>query len=78
MTTTIVIFVSVLLAAIRISGHKGNVFKDLAHVWTGGLAGSWLTVHSNLTGWTFVALCVIEVACFLVFKSKDPEHVLDI
>lgn len=61
------------LAALRIQGEKSKSFQAVAHLWVGLLIGFWLAmvfdgtaaarVYAVAVPW--VALCIIEVACFL-------------
>lgn len=60
---------ALVLAGLRISGVKGQFFQAVAHVFTGGLAGAWLAGgHDPLFAWLFVGLCVVEVACAVIFR----------
>ena len=71
-------------AAARIGGVKNKSYQAFAHLFTGGLAGAWLVGRAPVDAVLFVALCVVEVACFLIGllhptpstdEGKEPLHV---
>lgn len=65
----IVVLISVALGFPRLLGHKGNIYKALAHVWVGGLGGAALAGGPAVCTWLFWALCILEVSCFLIFRT---------
>jgi hypothetical protein len=59
--------IAVVLATMRIMGHKSHSFQAAAHLFCG-----WLLAESFLQGgrfelWTVIVLSAIEVACFIWF-----------
>jgi hypothetical protein len=63
------VLIAVVLAALRIAGHKSIMFQGIAHVYVGGLFGVWLADRSRKGALALgVALTVVEVLCFLFDK----------
>lgn len=60
-----VIFISFVLAVLRIFGLKHEAFQAAAHLWVGGLCGGWLISRDRRTAELVVVLSVIEVLCFV-------------
>jgi hypothetical protein len=59
--------IAVVLAAMRIMGHKSHSFQAAAHLFCG-----WLLAESFLHGGQFellmvITLSIVEVACFIWF-----------
>ncbi len=69
--------VAVILAGIRIAGHKSQSFQAAAHLFVGGLLGAAISeLCRGGDGWKFgaanelavaIALSIVEVACFIWF-----------
>lgn len=62
----LIILATIALSLGRIFGLKDEAFQAAAHLFVGGLAGAWLVDRRSLYLYTFVALCVVEVLCFLI------------
>jgi len=65
------IAIALLLAGIRIAGHKSPSFQAVAHLFVGGCLGVWLAPlgtswldWKSMWLWLAIALSVIEVICF--------------
>lgn len=73
MDQILAVLFSVGIALMRIGGNVSQFYQAIAHVWVGVLLAIWLC-HSNpesrrLAKWLFWSLSVLEVVCFLWFKS---------
>ena len=76
-----VIAAAVMLAAIRIAGHKSEAFQAVAHLFVGGLFGAsyvWrldktFTGDDKSFGYLLVAvsLSVVELICFLFTRFYE-------
>lgn len=66
----LILVASVFLSGFRIFGEKGEIFQAAAHLFVGGLIGAWLVARRPIHGWLVVVLSIVEVACFLLLKSK--------
>lgn len=66
----LLVAVSTLLACLRISGHKSEPFQAVAHLFVGGLLGSWLVGRKaqSLQLALAAVLSLIELACFFLLK----------
>ncbi len=64
---------SVVLALLRITGHKSQTFQAVAHLWIGYLAGSWFVLHRPLDAWCVGVLSAIELVCFIIFRNRKPR-----
>lgn len=66
----IVLLVSFIIAYLRIDGVRGNLFKDLAHIWMGMLISP--VIISFRRYWyvliVFTVLIIVELACFFIMK----------
>lgn len=65
MRSTLIVVATVIISLARIYGLKDEAFQAVAHLFVGGLAGAWLVAKRSLYLDAFVALCVVEVLCFL-------------
>lgn len=75
MNTFLVTFLiadSVIIGFIRVMGDKGQLFQAVAHLWVGILIGGAIGNKPNrpLLVTLAVALSVLEVACFLIFRGR--------
>lgn len=63
--------VAVVIGVTRIAGVTNDVFKDVAHLYVGGLIFGWAacrhyasaTSPYRVWGWTAVALSALEIVC---------------
>ena len=63
------VLIALALAALRIAGHKSQMFQGVAHIYVGGLIGVWLGDRSRKGALALaVGLTVVETVCFLVGK----------
>jgi hypothetical protein len=78
------LIIALVLAALRVAGHTSEAYQAAAHLFVGGLLGAWLVnvackrsrVCRAGRGNEFaafylglaIALSIVEVACFLVFR----------
>lgn len=61
---------SVLVAALRVGGERGEFFQGVAHVWVGGLFGhAWGGRSRYSLAWA-LALTAVEIACFVTARLK--------
>lgn len=63
------------IAVPRIAGVKHKSYQAVAHLFVGGLAGAWLVDHQWWYAALFVALCVVEVVCFAVGRSREQSSI---
>ena len=73
-----VYLICLVLAALRVSGEKGEIFQALAHLWVGILVGVWWLAkfrcpvceerEGRIAGWLVVVLSV-EVLCFFARRG---------
>ena len=78
MNYAFVYLVCLVLAALRISGEKGEIFQALAHLWVGGLVGVWWLAkfrcpvceerEGRTAGWLVVVLSIVELTCFIISR----------
>jgi hypothetical protein len=61
-----IIVVSTILAAMRVLGVKHEAFQAVAHLWVGGLFGSYFVNKDSFTLYTAVVISLIELGVFLV------------
>lgn len=73
----ITLIVSVAVGGLRfvlpVSGgvNKADIYKDMAHLWVGGLIGAAIGFGSWWPfGWMAVGLTVLEVAAFVIRRRK--------
>ena len=65
------IIYSLVLAVLRIAGHKSQAFQAVAHLWVGALVGLAISIHSwNLIGLVAV-LSLVELAVFI--RDRRPS-----
>jgi hypothetical protein len=80
-------FVSIVLAAARILGAKSQSYQAIAHLWVGYLVGLWYALRQfeciqfqlsiQTVIYSFIFLCVIEVACFILTKKNVSPSLRD-
>jgi MFS family permease len=70
--------IAFVLAALRVAGHKSQSFQAVAHLFVGGLLTEWwvgsLSWRYSHTFWIAVSLSIVELACFLWFRVKEPSR----
>jgi hypothetical protein len=75
------IFISAIIAILRVAGVSHEVYQAIAHVWIGMLIGGWICLFHWPIAYDdevdeFFVMCVVsvillslvEVSCFLFFK----------
>jgi hypothetical protein len=63
--------IAIMLGALRLAGHKDEVFQAIAHIYTGAFIGaSIMGGHHKVGGWKYylglaIALSVLELFAFI-------------
>lgn len=60
--------IALIIGILRIIGIKAAWFQAIAHLYVGGLFGSWWQSRDPIPLVLAVSLSVLEVVCFLIFK----------
>lgn len=63
------LLIASVLAALRAAGVKDEAFQALAHLYLGGLITAYGITRRPFYLWLTVALSVVEVVCFLAFRT---------
>lgn len=76
----IVVIISIILAALRLSGQTGVAYQALAHCFVGFLFGYWLASHVWMYMFFFVSLCVVDVYAVAVkyFPTISISNLINI
>lgn len=61
----VLVLITLGLAALRVAGHRSDVFAGAAHVFLVLYLAGWIWGRSRLCGTLFGALTVVEAVCFV-------------
>lgn len=77
----VVVFVTLVFGLLRftlpVEGkiNKKDIFKNLAHLWVGGLFGAAIALQTTWELWVLaIGLTVLEVVAFLVRKGESDVN----
>lgn len=65
------ILVAIVTGLLRIAGFRSQAFQAFAHTFVGGLIGAYLVSRKPLWLGLVVAMSLLEVNCFLIFRTRS-------
>lgn len=68
------ITISILLSVFRALGFKSQSYQAIAHLFVGGLIGSYIASRRSYLLYLTFGLSIVEIICFSVFRKKNEQR----
>jgi hypothetical protein len=70
------IAVSFLIGSLRALGFRSQSYQAIAHIFVGGLIGSWIATRHSYLLWLTIVLSILEIVCSLAFRERNGQRVV--